>query len=167
MPRVPYETLPDQSRLWVFGVGRELEEEEEEALLAAVDRFLDTWAAHGMALRCGRDWRRGRFLLIGVDEASEPPSGCSIDAMVRVLKAYEGVFGVPIVDSSPVWFLHGGAVRRASRSDFKELVAQGVVGPDTVVFDNTVTRLTEERAGRWERPARAGWHRKVFFRDLD
>ena len=166
MPRVAFETLPDASRLWVFGVGRELERAEEEALLGAVDRFLDSWAAHGAEMRCARDWRHGRFLLIGVDEASVPPSGCSIDAMVRVLKDQERVLGAPIVDNSPVWFLEGDAVRRVSRAEFKELAARGGVGPDTVVFDNAVTRLTDERAGRWQRPAREGWHRRVFFRDL-
>ena len=167
MPRVPFETLPDESRLWVFGVGRDLDAAEEESFLLVVDEFLDGWVAHGMALRCARDWRHGRFLLVAVDEASEPPSGCSIDAMVRILKEEENVLGVPIVDSSPVWYLQDGNVRRSSRSDFRRLVDEGAVGPDVVVFDNTVTRLTEERAGRWERPARESWHRKAFFRDLD
>ncbi len=167
MPRVPFETLPDESRLWVFGVGRELDAAEEESFLGAVDRFLDTWAAHGMPLRCSRDWRHGRFLLVAVDEASVPPSGCSIDAMVGVLKDQERVLGVPIVDSSPVWFRHEDEVRRSSRPEFRRLVEEGAVGPEIVVFDNTVKRLTEERAGRWERPAHESWHRRVFFRDLD
>ena len=39
-----------------------------------------------------------------------------------------------------------------------------MVGPDTVVFDNTVTRLKDARAGRWEGPARASWHQKTFFK---
>jgi hypothetical protein len=167
MPRVSFETLPDESRLWVFGVGRELDADEEESFLGAVDRFLDTWAAHGMPLRCSRDWRHGRFLLVAVDEASVPPSGCSIDAMVGVLKDQEGVLGVPIVDSSPVWFLHDDEIRRSSRPDFRRLVEEGSVGPEIVVFDNTVKRLTEERAGLWERPAHESWHGRVFFRDLD
>lgn len=164
MPLMPFESLPDESRLWVFGVGRELEQAEERSFLEAVDRFLETWAAHGVPLRCGRDWRHRRFLLVAVDEASEPPSGCSIDAMVEVLKDQERELGMPIVDSSPVWFLEGDQVRRSSRADFKRLVADGTVGPEVMVFDNTVTRLTEARAGRWERPARESWHQRAFFR---
>ena len=164
MPLMPFESLPDESRLWVFGVGRELEQAEERSFLEAVDRFLETWAAHGVPLRCGRDWRHRRFLLVAVDEASEPPSGCSIDAMVEVLKDQERELGMPIVDSSPVWFLEGDQVRRSSRADFKRLVADGTVGPEVMVFDNTVMRLTEARAGRWERPARESWHQRAFFR---
>src|SRR5690606_4730456 len=90
MPRIPFAALPDDARLWVFGTGRELSEGERAELLDAVDRFLDQWRAHGAALTCAREWVDDRFLLVGVDPASEPPSGCSIDAMVNLLKELEG-----------------------------------------------------------------------------
>jgi hypothetical protein len=164
MPMVPFGTLPDESRLWIFGVERTLSEAEQENLLGAVDLFFETWAAHGAPLRCGRDWRWGRFLLVAVDEASAPPSGCSIDAMVGVLKDQERRLGMRILDNTPVWFVDGGEVKRMSRSEFRRLAEEGAVGPDTVVFDNTVTSLKEARSGRWEGPARASWHQRAFFR---
>ncbi len=168
MPRVAFAELPGESRLWVFGVGRSLDGVEERALMDAVDEFLESWVAHGTPLRCGRDWRRGRFLLVAVDETSVPPSGCSIDAMVRVLKDQERALETTIVDNAPVWFLDDPSqeIRRVSRSEFKRLAERGDVGPETVVFDNAVTRLSEVRAGRWERPAHEGWHRKAFFGHL-
>jgi hypothetical protein len=164
MPIVPFETLPDESRLWVFGVERTLAEAEQESFLKAVDLFLETWAAHGVPLRCGRDWRWGRFLLVAVDEASEPPSGCSIDAMVGVLRDQERRLGVGILDNTPVWFVEDAGVRRISRSAFSRLAEEGAVGPDTIVFDNTVTSLKDARSGRWEGPVRASWHQEVFFK---
>lgn len=164
MPLVPFETLPADSRLWVFGVERSLEEAEQESFLRAVDLFLETWVAHGVPLTCGRDWRWGQFLLVAVDEASAPPSGCSIDAMVGVLKDQEHRLGVRILDKAAVWFVADGEVQQLSRSEFARLVEEGVVGPDTVVFDNTVTRLKDARLGRWEVPARESWHQKVFFK---
>ena len=166
MPMVSFEALPGESRLWVFGVERALDQDEQETFLQAVDRFLESWVAHGAPLRSGRDWKRGRFLLIAVDEASMPPSGCSIDAMVRVLKDQERELGVGILDNSPVWFLEDDEIRRLSRKDFGDLVRSGVVGPDTVVFDNTVTSLGEARSGCWERPAGESWHKKAFFGHL-
>ena len=166
MPVVQFETLPDDSRLWVFGVERTLDGPERESLLGAVDSFLETWAAHGMPLTCGRDWRRERFLFVAVDQASVPPSGCSIDALVGVLKDQERRLGVRVLDNTPVWFLKDGDVQRLARSEFRRLVEEGAVGPDTVVFDNTVTRLKEARGGLWEGPARASWHQKVFFRQI-
>ena len=164
MPMVPFEALPDESRLWVFGVERTLAEADQESFLSAVDLFLETWVAHGAPLTCGRDWRWGRFLLVAVDEASAPPSGCSIDAMVGVLKDQEHRLGVRILDKAAVWFVADGEVQQLSRSEFARLAEEGVVGPDTVVFDNTVTRLKDARLGRWEVPARESWHQKVFFK---
>ena len=164
MPLVPFGTLPDESRLWVFGVERTLSEAERESFFSAVDPFLETWAAHGATLTCGCDFRWGRFLLVAVDEASAPPSGCSIDAMVGVLKDQERRLGMRILDNTPVWFVEGGEVKRMSRSEFRRLAEEGAVGPDTVVFDNTVTSLKEARSGRWEGPARASWHQRAFFR---
>jgi len=166
MPIVPFEVLPDESRLWVFAVERTLVEADQENFLSAVDRFLETWAAHGMPLTCGRDFRRGRFLLVAVDETSVPPSGCSIDAMVGVLKDQERRLGLRILDNTPVWFVADGEVQRISRPEFSRLAEEGAVGPDTVVFDNTVTRLKDVRAGRWEGPARESWHQRVFFKSL-
>lgn len=163
MPMVQFEALPDESRLWVFGVERTLEEADKESFLSAVDLFLETWVAHGVPLTCGRDFRRGRFLLVAVDEASAPPSGCSIDAMVGVLKDQERRLGLRILDNTPVWFLVDGEVRRTSRPEFSRLVEEGTVDSETVVFDNTVTRLKDARGGRWEGPARMSWHQKVFF----
>ena len=164
MPMVPFESLPDESRLWVFAVERTLEGGDQETFLGFVDQFLETWAAHGVPLICGRDFRRGRFLLVAVDEASMPPSGCSIDAMVGVLKDQERRLGMQILDNTPVWFLAAGEVQRTSRPEFSRLAEEGAVGPETVVFDNTVTRLKDASAGRWEGPARRSWHQRVFFK---
>ncbi len=167
MPLVSFEALPDEARVWVFGVERTLAEAEQESFLNAVDQFLETWVAHGAPLTCGRDWRRGRFLLVAVDEATAPPSGCSIDAMVGVLRDQERQLSVRVLDNTPVWFVADGEVRRTSRSDFSRMAEEGSVGPDTVVFDNTVTRLQAVRAGRWEGPARASWHQKAFFKNTE
>jgi hypothetical protein len=129
-----------------------------------VDDFLEDWAAHGSPLDAARDWRHGRFLLVGVDERAAPPSGCSIDAMVRVLKGLEERLGVRLVDHSPVWYREGGEVRRVSRPEFLARARRGEVGLDTVVFDATLTRVGELRAGRWEVPAGEAWHARAFFR---
>lgn len=165
MSRIDFDQLPDASRVWVFGVSHGFSPAEEAGFLAVVDGFLDVWAAHGHALRCGRDWRHGRFLIVAVDEASEPPSGCSIDAMVQVLKDEQRRLGVEIVDHTAVWYLEGGEVRRVTRKEFKALVEADQIGADTVVFDNTVTSLSGVREGSWERPARDSWHYRAFFRE--
>ena len=163
MPRIRFGEMPDDGRLWVFGLGRDLSTAEEAGFLGAVDNFPDSWAAHGAALRCAGELRHGRFLLVAVDEASIPPSGCSIDAMVRVLKQAEVQLDTTIVDHTAVWFLDSEGVQRVDRATFGTMARAGTVSPDTTVFDNTVTRVRQLRDGEWEAPAREAWHGRAFF----
>ena len=163
MPRVDFSQLPDHGRVWVFPASRGLEVNEVERLLAEVDGFLDGWAAHGVPLRSARAFTDHQFLLVGVDEDAEAPSGCSIDALVNRLKDLGSGLGVTLVEHGPVWFRDGAEVRTASRPEFRRLVGEGRVTPDTSVFDTSVTRLAELRSRGLERPARDSWHGPAFF----
>jgi hypothetical protein len=162
MPRVELATLPDDARVWVFSADRRLAAHECARLLEAVDGFLDRWNAHGSPLTCARDWRYQQFLVVAVDERTAPPSGCSIDALVHALRALETELGLSLLDHGRVWFREGGEVRCVDRAAFRTLAREGAVGPDTVVFDNTLTRLAQ-LSDAWERAARESWHRRVYF----
>jgi len=157
------EALPPDSRVWVFGVDRELTHDEETAVLDAVDGFLREWTAHGTPLTGARSWRYGRFLIVGVDEASAPPSGCSIDALVRVLKSVESEIGARFLGNEAVWFRMGDGIQRLSRAEFRALALGGRVTPNVVVFNNSITRLHELDQNGWEGPARDHWHGEAFF----
>ncbi len=163
MPLERWDTLPEDARIWVFGTGRALTPHEETRFLATVDGFLDTWNAHGQPLRAGRSWREGRFLLVGVDESSAPPSGCSIDALIRSLSELERELAVELVGHGQVFYRDSeGQIRRGSRSEVRASVDRGQVDASTPVFDLTVTRRSQVKEGAWERPAADTWVGKAF-----
>jgi len=166
MPLVSFDTLPAEGRLWVFPASRPLDVHESARLRAEVDAFLASWAAHGVPLRAGARWEADRFLLVGVDVAAAPPSGCSIDALVRRVSDLGDSLGVTLNDHDPVRYRdEDGAVCSTSRADFRALAASGRVGPDLEVFDTTITRVGALTDQGLARPARSSWHGKVFFRD--
>lgn len=153
--------LPDSARLWVYGISRPLLADEEVRVLESVDRFLEAWRAHGHPLAAARQWLYGRFLLVGVDETITPPSGCSIDALVRTLKEIESTLGLEIVGGAPIWYRDerdGSEPRRVTRPEFKDKVLSGEVTVDTMVFDLSLTRVREFREGKWEIRAGDSWH---------
>ena len=57
----------------------------------------------------------------------------------------------------------GGAVACTSREGFQQLVEQGAVSRETVVFDNTIQTVGALREGQWEIPAYRSWHGRTFF----
>jgi hypothetical protein len=157
MPIVPFESLPDSSRIWIFGADRPVTGPAAEQLLGEVDRFLEQWQAHGEPLRCGRLWTDERFLVVGVDQTTTNASGCSIDGLFRRLQALEGTLGAQLVGGGRVYYRdHSGVAQSAPRAELDDLVASGTVGPTTTIFDTSITDLGEWRE-RFERPARKTW----------
>src|SRR5678815_5444615 len=86
MPRIDFSLLPDDARLWIFAAAEPVIGDRAALLLARVDAYLEQWKAHGSPLTCSRDWREERFLAIAVDQQSTGASGCSIDALFRILQ---------------------------------------------------------------------------------
>ena len=157
MPIVPFESLPDASRIWVFGSDKPVTGPAAQRLLGEADRFLENWTAHGAPLRCARLWRDDRFLVIGVDQSDAHASGCSIDGLFRSLQGLEREIGARLVGGGRVFYRdHSGVAQSADRSELDRLVSSGEVGPNTVVFDPSITDLGEWRA-KFEQPARKSW----------
>ncbi|HUF28680.1 MAG TPA: hypothetical protein VMM18_16995 [Gemmatimonadaceae bacterium] len=162
MPRVPLDSLPGESRVWVFGSEHPVTDTSAQWLLDIVDAFLDQWAAHGAPLRAGRDWREHRFLTIAVDQSTAGASGCSIDALFRALRESEDLLGTTMIGSGRVYYRNSdGSVASATRDLFSTLGATGAVGPETPVFDTTVQTLADWNE-RFETPLGASWHARLL-----
>ena len=125
---------------------------------ARVDAFLDSWAAHGVPLRCAREWRDDRFLAVGVDQSLEGASGCSIDGLFRTLKTLEPTLGTTLLGGGRVyWRAADGAVQMADRERFARQAGADAALP---VFDTTVTAAGDWRE-RFERPLAESWHAQL------
>jgi hypothetical protein len=161
MPQIPFDQLPSDARLWIFPAARPLNDEERRRVLAEADAFIDKWMAHGVPLTAGRDLRHNQFVLVGVNERAAGVSGCSVDALVRRMDQLGRELGVDLVDNAPVQYREGSTIARVSRDEFSSLVAKGAVNLNTVVFDNTVTKVGD--VDRWEVRAADAWHARAFF----
>lgn len=164
MPRVAFDDLPPEARVWIFAAGRSLADDERARVTREVDAFIDQWTAHDVPLRAGRDLRYDQFIFVAVDERPAGASGCSVDALVRRMKALQVELGVELVNHAPVLYRDAAGIARVSRERFADLAESGEVSSRTVVFDNTLTKVAQVREGRWELPAGESWHGAAFFR---
>lgn len=162
MPRVDLATLSDDARVWIFAAERPVTGDAASNLLGDVDAFLERWHAHNVPLTCGRDWREDRFLVIAAD--GEESSGCSIDGLYRQLKALGTHLGTDLVEGGRVYYRDPqGFIAAASRDEFADLGAAGLVREDTRVFDTSLTRLGDVRE-RFETTAARSWHKAYLPR---
>ena len=162
MSIVPFESLPPESRIWIFASERPLDGADAARLLAEVDAYLERWQAHGEPLRAARHFSDAHFLVIGVDPRTANASGCSIDGLFRQLQRVQDEIGARLVGGGRVFYRDpSGAPRLASREDFSLRARGGEVTPETPVFDTTLTSLGAWRAG-FERPAGEAWTRALL-----
>jgi hypothetical protein len=153
---VPFESLPDHARVWVYQASRKLTDEEVEKVRSNQQAFCEQWEAHGQALHSSFRIEYSQFLVVGVDEGVHSASGCSIDGSVRMLKAYHSELGVDFLDPSQVAFNVGGEVKLFSRLELKHLFECGQLNGATITFNNLVpTKADFEK--QWEIPVEKSW----------
>ena len=161
MPVIPFENLPDASRVWVFGSDRPLTEEGTTALLKGVDEYLASWKAHGAPLTVGSQFRDQRFLVVAVDQSTAGATGCSIDGLFRVLQGLESKVGAKMVGGGRVFYrAEAGTVQSTTREEIPALVQSGAITKDTVVFDTSLTDLGAFRSG-FEQRAKKSWLKDI------
>ncbi len=157
MPVVPFENLPDASKVWVFGSDRPLTEEGTTTLLKGVEEHLTSWKAHGEPLTVGSQLRDERFLVIAVDQSTAGATGCSVDGLFRVLQGLESKVGASFVGGGRVFYRDThAAVQSTTRDQIPALMKSGALTKDTVVFDTSLTDLGAFRAG-FEKRAKESW----------
>ena len=90
------------SKTWIFVCSKELDLSQNEELKNALDAFVAQWQAHGKPLEAAFELK-GRLLVVCVNAASEPASGCSIDKLYLLLHKYSSKHQVDFMDRK--WLL--------------------------------------------------------------
>jgi hypothetical protein len=158
---VPLETLPDESRVWIYQSNRKFSDEEFAAIESAVREFVDGWNAHGKGLEASYALKYNRFIILAVNSEVQPASGCSIDDSVHFIQGLEKQYGVDLLDKMNVTYLQGGHIAHKTLADFRKMAKDKSVSENTIVFNNLVNTLGEFREF-WEVPARESWHARFF-----
>lgn len=162
MPLVAFSSLPEDARVWIFGSAEELAPDDAATLLTRVDEYLEDWRAHGSPLTVAREWRENRFLTIGVDQSEENASGCSLDALFRVLQGLEKRIGTSLLGNSRVYYRSGGgSIQASDRAGFAGQAEKGSIDGDTRVFDLSVQNVGEWKE-HFETSAANSWHRALL-----
>ncbi len=154
-------TGSDETRIWIFGSSRPLDG-QNPILQERLNTFFSQWQSHGEPV--SGKWRilDDAFLVVLREPDGAQVSGCSIDSMVNQIKQLESELGLSLLDSSRIFYRRDGAIVSASRAEFKELAAAGVITPDTEVCDTTVSRLSDLKPGGFYKGVKDSWHQRLY-----
>ena len=105
---VDFDTLKDNSRVWVYQSNREFSAEEMESHIESkLKDFVNEWTRHGDDLKASFEIKYNHFIILAVDESFNQVSGCSIDASTHVFKHFENEFKMELLNKLNTAFKHG------------------------------------------------------------
>jgi hypothetical protein len=154
---VDFNTLPEESRVWIYQANRSFSEQELEEIQAKLNIFIENWTAHGSDLQSGYLIKYKRFIVIGLDQNLNKATGCSIDSCVQFIQQLEKEYGVDLMDKMNVSYKQGDYIAYKTLTDFKKMAKEKAISKNTIVFNNLVTNIAEFNEN-WEVPASESWH---------
>ena len=66
---VPFESLPTDSRIWIYQSNRKFSDDEMNEIETALQAFLVNWSAHGTSLESSYKLRYNRFIILAVNHS--------------------------------------------------------------------------------------------------
>jgi len=158
---VDFNTLPEESRVWIYQANRSFTEQELGDIQSKLDVFIENWTAHGSDLQSGYLIKYKRFVIIGLNQNLNKATGCSIDASVHFIQQLEKEYQVDLMDKMNVSYKQGDFIAYKTLLDFKKMAKEKAISKNTIVFNNLVTNVAEFNEN-WEVPASESWHSRFI-----
>jgi hypothetical protein len=158
---VPFEHLNPNSKIWIYQSNRKLNSEEQKFILENTQRFLDEWTAHGNDLQAGVKISYDQFIIIGVNEAINEASGCSIDTSVNYIRELGKALNVNLLERSKVAVKNQANIDLVDFSEIREMIGQGHITSSSMVFNNAIVSKAELE-NEWLLPVQKSWMKKYF-----
>jgi len=158
---VPYSSLPENARIWIYQSNRIFTEAEQEVICKMTTDFIEQWTRHGENVKGSFTIVYNRFLMIAVDQDFVEVSGCSIDASVKLVQQIQAKFKVDMLNKLFIAYKENKEIKVTSLVNFAQLAKEEVVTENTLVFNNMVSTLKAVTT-EWEVPAKESWHARFF-----
>jgi hypothetical protein len=161
---LPFEELPNESRLWVYQANRMIADREQVFIENYLSQGVRDWSAHGVSLAGSFQIIKNRFVVIAVNESIHTPSGCSIDASTRWLKELGAELSIDFLDRSII-FLKEKELTAIATLSAKKHIENGDLQADSLVFDNLVNTVGDFKEA-FIKPAAQTWMKRFFKTSL-
>jgi len=122
-------------RVIIYPASRPFTTKETKIITEKLYDFLATWAAHGKVLSSSFKIEKNQFIIICIDEEKEMASGCSIDALGKIMREIDDEYQLGLFDRMKASFIENGEIKTLKLSDFKNKIRGGELSKEIEVFD--------------------------------
>lgn len=161
---IPFESLPDHARVWIYCSSRKFSQTEKEKIAIHLAEFTKQWAAHNQPLKSSFQILFDHFIVLAADEEYNAASGCSIDDSVRAVKALEQL-GIELFCRDLAAFKKGDDIELISLRDLKEKYEAGIWSKESLTFNNQV-KTKGELEKDWIVPSGSTWLKRYLPREV-
>ncbi len=145
---IPFENMPDNSRVWVYQSPRVLSEKDKEIISGILHQFTSDWQAHQQPLQASFTIVEDHYVILAVNEAYNNASGCSIDTSVRIMQQMANQLNIDFFNRAKIGFQINGRVELIDLPQLSGKLADGIWNTDTPVYNTTVSTIAELK-DRW------------------
>ena len=153
---VDFNTLPSDSKLWIYQSNREFTSVELEEIKTLTESFLNNWQAHNEELEVSYQIKYNRFLILAVNESFNSPGGCSIDLSIRFIKDLSKKINIDLLNRMNVSYRDNQEIKCLKLNDFKDLLNSKSINGGTIIFNNLV-KTKIDYLNNWETNIKNSW----------
>ena len=147
---VNFDTIPEESRIWIYAAEQKLINEQESYILKSISDHLQSWEAHKVPLTAGVTILENHFIVISLDETKNGASGCSIDTLQNKIQDLEKNLSVSLMNRLNVFCKIDDKIHCISTNKLAENTNK-----DTLFYDLTIQKKSELHT--YLKPISEGW----------
>lgn len=152
---VDFDTISDQSRIWIYSSDKKLTISHEKYILDYISAYIKDWESHAAPLTAGVKIFKNRFIVVALDDSLQLASGCSIDALQNKIQEIESSLSISLMNRLNIFYSSNEVIECVS---VKKIVNHLTM--DTLFYDLTIQRKHE--LSNWLKPIKEGWCKNLF-----
>ena len=159
---VPFLTLPDSARVWIYTSERLLSEKEKNIICVKSERFLESWQSHQLDVRSSFEIKKDRFFIVSVDESYNGVSGCGIDKLLHYVQELEVEFGISLTNKTNIVFEMEEEQLVIPFAQIKNAISKGIISAEIHYYNTLVSNIGELKTN-FKVNVKEGWVKKYFL----
>jgi hypothetical protein len=147
---VDFNTISDESRLWIYGSESKLTDCQQEIILNKISEYLKNWDYHNNPLTSALTIKENHFIIIALDDSEFGVGGCSIDSLQRIIQEFEKDLNIFLLNRLNIFCRIDDIIRCLPTFRLAENAKK-----ETLFYDLTIQKKSE--LSNWLKPIEEGW----------